>query len=730
MVLGKTKDIVSVFRELAKQAQPTSATFSNQSTGDTLVVNTKWSQRDLQKGEKTSFSKTYIMSPDGPSGLHVVMATPPQEFSNVLWNRESPSGRLRAVVCKVKNKKGKEKQYFEIWNSSRKVKTFDIQSCEKHGKVYEADGQFGCLEWSPSERYLVYIAEKKVPKTGSFFQEDKQPADDGAKKEEIIQGDEHAFREDWGEQLVDKHHPVPCVIDVRSGDVTVLDIIPGDISAGQASWASDDTGVVFVGWNHEPWRLGLIYCIQRRSRIYFVDVKNTECLALSEENRSVRSPRFNQDRSRLVYLDNPARGGHSQCSRLMVYDWNTKKTSVVQDIVESAKGDDFQGIFTGNLPRRGWLPGGSQIVLTTFWRSRQVPVVIDINSKTLKKLDTAPHTGSSVVLDVWNNHVILQSSAPDQMPYLMVGKLDSTETKWLTIEAEETKIDGLDWKIIQHQPSQDRVHVKYSEQLQTNTCHWETSVTWTTRVCCACRHPVPSQQTTSPPLIVFPHGGPHTTFDCQYQTYTAGFCLCGYAVLMVNYRGSVGFGQNSVDSLLGNVGDQDVKDVWAAATSVIEMGVVDSESLLVFGGSHGGFLTTHLIGQYPTKFKSAACRNPVIDLTTMYGVTDIPDWVFEEIGQQFEFTSLSSAEILGELWKRSPLSYVSQVTTPILLMIGKDDLRVPTTQARQYYRCLKARNRTVRFLAYEDNSHPIITVPAESDAFVNIMLWFAEHMEV
>ncbi|XP_067685270.1 acylamino-acid-releasing enzyme-like [Haliotis asinina] len=658
------KDIVSVFLELAKQAQPTSATFSNQSTEDTLAVDTKWSQRDLQKGEKTSFSKTYILSPDGPSGLRVVMATPPQEFSNVLWNRESPSGRLRALVCKVKNKKGEEKQYFEIWNSIRKVKTFDIQSCEKHGKVYEADGFFGCLEWSPSERYLVYIAEKKVHRTVSFFQEEKQPADEGTKKEKILQGDEHVFRGDWGEQLVDKHHPVPCVIDVMSGEVTVLDIIPGDISAGQAIWASDDAGVVFVGWNHEPWRLGLIYCIQRRSRIYFVDVKNTEFLALSEEDRSVRSPCFNQDRSRLVYLDNPDRGGHCQCSRLMMYDWNTRETSVVQDIVESAK---------------------------------------------------APHTGSSVVLDVWNNHLILQASAPNQMPCLMVGKLDLTETKWLMLEAEETKIDGLDWKILQHQPSQDRVHVKYND------------LDYESVLCMPKSNSLPADY--KPPLIVFPHGGPHSTLDCQYQMYTAGFCLCGYAVLMVNYRGALGFGQNSVDSLLGNIGDQDVKDVWAAATSVIEMGVVNSERLFTFGGSYGGFITTHLIGQYPTKFKSAACRNPVIDLTTMFGVTDIPDWVLEEIGKQFEFTSLSNAEILGELWKRSPLSYVSQVTTPILLIIGKDDLRVPTTQARQYYRYLKARNKTVRFLAYEGNAHPIISVPEESDACVNIMLWFAEHME-
>lgn len=74
----------------------------------------------------------------------------------------------------------------------------------------------------------------------------------------------------------------------------------------------------------------------------------------------------------------------------------------------------------------------------------------------------------------------------------------------------------------------------------------------------------------------------------------------GYAVLLVNFRGSIGQGQRGVDFLPGRVGDVDVKDCHNAAIKACEKySYLDSENIVLYGGSHGGFLVTHLSGQYP-----------------------------------------------------------------------------------------------------------------------------------
>lgn len=125
-------------------------------------------------------------------------------------------------------------------------------------------------------------------------------------------------------------------------------------------------------------------------------------------------------------------------------------------------------------------------------------------------------------------------------------------------------------------------------------------------------------------------------------------------VFLVNYRGSTGFGQDSILSLIGQIGSQDVKDVQVLAVVPVPLysrslpantrfdlsvflqravitalkadDTLDSERLAVIGGSHGGFLSCHLVGQFPDFYRACAVRNPVINAATLLGTSDIVDW--------------------------------------------------------------------------------------------------------
>ena len=231
-----------------------------------------------------------------------------------------------------------------------------------------------------------------------------------------------------------------------------------------------------------------------------------------------------------------------------------------------------------------------------------------------------------------------------------------------------------------------------------------------------------------PPLVVLIHGGPHSTIVADFQPYTAGFCMCGYAVLMVNYRGSLGFGQDSVNSLLGNIGRQDVDDVQSVAEQIVASGAVSGHKVVVIGGSHGGFLTVHAISQFPDFYCAAVARNPVVNVASMVGCTDIPDWSFTEVGLDFNPMVVPTAEMYGEMLKRSPLVNVDRIKTPLMLMIGGKDVRVPTSQGLELKRALEARNAPLRVMWYPDCNHPLSEVKPEADAFINIIKWSDDHI--
>ena len=296
------------------------------------------------------------------------------------------------------------------------------------------------------------------------------------------------------------------------------------------------------------------------------------------------------------------------------------------------------------------------------------------------------------------------------------------------------------------------------------------------------KHTLEHESTDTPttpavPLILVPHGGPHGTTPTSWMPAYAYLSLSlGAAILHVNYRGSLGFGQASVDALPGHIGKLDTNDMMQAMEEVIsavngaaaeELGMrIDRRKLLVVGGSHGGFLVGHLTGQFPNTFISAAMRNPVTNIPSMATITDIPDWCHIEVKglgglacAPLAATGTSTAEsIHHNIWTTqggaeqhastydfvryasnvlsdndlrvmrasSPIAYVDKVVTPTLVVIGSKDRRVPSTQGMEWYRTLRSQGVESKMLVFPEDCHAIDLPCSEAEHFVAIRQWFAK----
>jgi acylaminoacyl-peptidase len=234
-----------------------------------------------------------------------------------------------------------------------------------------------------------------------------------------------------------------------------------------------------------------------------------------------------------------------------------------------------------------------------------------------------------------------------------------------------------------------------------------------------------------PPLIVVPHGGPHSVSTTAYLHSYAFLCgHGGYAILLVNYRGSTGFGQASIEALLTRIGKMDVADVVAATRQVVDAGIVDSERIGLCGGSHGGFLTAHCTAQHPELFKVAAMRNPVVNIATMVSTTDIPDWCYVEAVGSYDWTQYRppNQQQLCAMWDASPVRHMESVKAPTLVALGLSDLRVPPSQGLEWYHSLRSMGVPTSLLTYPDDDHAIGGVASEADHWINVKRWFDRYL--
>jgi len=201
-----------------------------------------------------------------------------------------------------------------------------------------------------------------------------------------------------------------------------------------------------------------------------------------------------------------------------------------------------------------------------------------------------------------------------------------------------------------------------------------------------------------PPLIVRAHSGPTSFFDGSYNSEVQYWTSKGFFVAEVNYGGSSGFGKAYRERLNYKWGIVDSYDCKALAIELIRLNLVDSDKLVIFGNSAGGFtaLNCLLCGSI---FTAAICKYPVIDLKDMHYNT-----------HRFEKDYLNS--LVGNYSKnphnyinRSPINQINKIKKPILLFHGKKDTVISYKQTLKIQEILIQNNKYSEVIFFENEGH-------------------------
>jgi dipeptidyl aminopeptidase/acylaminoacyl peptidase len=194
------------------------------------------------------------------------------------------------------------------------------------------------------------------------------------------------------------------------------------------------------------------------------------------------------------------------------------------------------------------------------------------------------------------------------------------------------------------------------------------------------------------PLILYIHGGPHTQYGWAMMHELQLLAARGFAVLYTNPRGSRGYGQAHVAAIRGDWGGADYRDLMAATDHALTLPGIDPDRLGVTGGSYGGYMTNWMLG-HTDRFKCGVTQRSVVNLHSMGGTCD---FFFAE-SDYFGGRAWDEPE---RLLAQSPLSYVGNVRTPLLILHSEGDLRCPIEQAEQLFAALKGMGKEVELVRY------------------------------
>lgn len=439
-------------------------------------------------------------------------------------------------------------------------------------------------------------------------------------------------------------------------------------------WSPDSKTIVYVTKK----KTGKEYALSTNTDLYFYNVATGTTTDFTQDNPGYDTyPVFSPDGSKIAWLSMARDGYESDKNRIMVYDFNTQtKYYFTKDWDESAT--DLK-----------WSKDGKKLFFleNAFGTDQLFEITLpkklaDISNKDFRQITSGDHDITSMIGESGNDMIVTRTD--------------------MNHAAEIYKVDLKNGEFTQltftNKAAYDKIQMGKIEKRWVKTTDNKKELVWVI-------YPPGFDSTKKYPTLLYCQGGPQSTVS-QFYSFRWNFQLMaanGYIIVAPCRRGMPGFGTAWNEEISRDWGGQPMRDYLSAIDSISKLPYVDVNRRGAVGASYGGYSIFFLEGISNGRFKTFIAHDGVFDFESMYGTTEelwFPNW-----------------EIGGPYWKKpepadyqkfNPKNFVDKWTTPILIIQGEQDFRVPVEQGLEAFQAAQLRGIKSRLLYFDEECHWVL----------------------
>ncbi|MBV8892404.1 MAG: S9 family peptidase [Acidobacteria bacterium] len=473
-------------------------------------------------------------------------------------------------------------------------------------------------------------------------------------------------------------------LDLASGNIR--QISPDDLYVYEFDWAPKSQRLVISaahGSGDDNWYVAGLFSLEAKS--------GALAPVLEKPGMQIAAPRWSRDGQKIAFI-----GGLMSDEAIVAGDIysvaadGSQKTNLTPDMRMSASW------FT-------WLSDSETILFSAIVDGRTGIEKLDLSTHKISELwsgdervsDAAYNTNLSLAQDGSSSAVIRQSFL--QAPEVWAGRIGQ-------------------WKPITHRNA--GLHPTWGRSV---SLHWSTDVGsvqgWLT-------YPDHFNPSRKYPLVVRVHGGPSWAVVPYWPTrwdFAMALPAEGYFVLQPNFRGSYGQGEKFTAANVKDFGYGDLRDIIAGIDAALQAAPIDADRLGITGWSYGGYMAMWAVTQ-THRFRASVAGAGISNWLSYYGENKVDQWLMPFMGK----TVYDDPELYA---KSAPMTFVKNVRTPTLLVVGVSDGECPAPQSYEFWHALKTFGVPTRLVIYPHEGHHLADPSHSRDLIERSVAWFNQYLQ-